>query len=101
METKNNSNLKSAYDLAMDRLARKSGDLVTLTPEQKKQIGELASRTKAKIAETEILYGKRVAEAQTAKDPEKAQKLEAERRLEIDRLRAREDEDKNRIRNAK
>ncbi len=99
METKDKDNLKSAYDLAMERLAGKGGDLVALSPEQKKQIAELAGRTKAKIAETQILYGKRIAEALAAEDAEKAQKIEDEQRREIERLRAREAEDKNRIRN--
>jgi hypothetical protein len=45
--------MKSAYELAMERLS-KSAPAVKLTSEQKKQLAELDSRYSAKIAEREI-----------------------------------------------
>ena len=45
--------MKSAYELAMERL-NKQAPVVKLTAEQKRQIAELESRYKAKVAEREI-----------------------------------------------
>lgn len=46
---------KSAYDLAMEKLrARGDFEETKLTDAQKAEIGELRSRTRAKIAELEI-----------------------------------------------
>lgn len=45
--------MKSAYELAMERL-NKASPTVKLTHQQKKQIAELESRYAAKIAEREI-----------------------------------------------
>jgi len=52
--------MKSAYELAMERL-NKSSPTAKLTEKQKKEIAELESRYKAKIAERELLLdGERV-----------------------------------------
>lgn len=45
--------MKSAYELAMERLS-KSAPTVKLTAEQKKQLADLESKSAAKIAEREI-----------------------------------------------
>ena len=45
--------MKSAYELAMERL-EKSAPTVTLTDEQKAQIAEIDSTYKARIAEKEL-----------------------------------------------
>ncbi|MBA3386858.1 MAG: hypothetical protein H0T95_09625, partial [Chthoniobacterales bacterium] len=45
--------MKSAYELAMERLEKKAPS-VTLTTEQKEQIGEIDSSYRAKIAEKEL-----------------------------------------------
>ncbi|MHC4430098.1 MAG: hypothetical protein ACYS0D_16080 [Planctomycetota bacterium] len=71
--------LKSAYELAMERLEagdREAGieDTKPLTDEQKKTIAELRQRAKAKLAEIEILHRKDIAAA--AADPEQLTKLE-------------------------
>ena len=46
--------MKSAYELAMERL-NKDSPTAKLTNEQKKEIAELESKYKAKIAERELL----------------------------------------------
>ena len=46
--------MKSAYELAMERLAKDS-PAVRLTDEQKKELAELESQCKARIAERELL----------------------------------------------
>jgi hypothetical protein len=90
--------LKSAFDLAMERLARKGETLSSLTDDQKAALAEVASRSKAKLAEIEILYGKKLAEARAAGDAEKAGKIEEERRLEIARIKEREEAERRQIR---
>jgi len=59
----------------MERLAKRGEGIATLTEDQKKAMAEIANRTKAKIAEIEILYGKKVAEARAAGDAAKADKM--------------------------
>ena len=52
--------MKSAYELAMERL-NKSSPTAKLTDQQKKEIAELESKYKAKIAERELFVeGERV-----------------------------------------
>jgi hypothetical protein len=80
--------LKSAYEIAMERLRAEDREAGVeqpkpLTARQKTKIAELRRNAKAKLAELEILHRKNVAAA--AGDPEKIQELE-ERHL-IDRRR--------------
>ena len=83
-----NEQLKSAYELAMERLRerdREAGveDREPLTEEQKLRIGEARQKAKAKLAEIEILHRKNVSEA--GGDPAKLDELDE--RLQIDRRR--------------
>lgn len=98
----NEKGLKSSFDLAMERMAARDGGLVNLTAEQKKAIGDLAQRTKAKIAEIEILFAQTLAKARAnpdaAKAAEEASKVEGERDQAIGKLRDAEERDKDRIR---
>jgi hypothetical protein len=90
--------LKSAFDLAMERMAQRGEQMVQLSEEQKQAIAEIARRTKAKVAEIEIMYGKKLAEARAANDEEKAQKIEEEQRAEINKIKARAEEETNQAR---
>ena len=45
--------MKSAYELAMERL-EKAAPSISLTEEQKKQLAEVESKFKARIAEREV-----------------------------------------------
>jgi hypothetical protein len=79
--------LKSAYDLAMERLRaqdREAGveDSKPLSKKQKEAIAELRRKARARLAELEILHRKDLA---TAADPEKLTELEE--RYETDRRR--------------
>ena len=81
--------LKSAYELAMERLNRQDREAGVeparpLTDEQKRRIAELRRETEAKLAEREILFQKDLSAA--AGDPEKIAELEEHYR--IDRRRA-------------
>jgi hypothetical protein len=67
--------MKSAYELAMERL-EKAAPTTKLTAAQKKEIAELESRCKAKIAEREIALKDAVANAAAAGDFEKVEQLQ-------------------------
>jgi hypothetical protein len=79
--------LKSAYDLAMERFKKKDAEAGVvhqpLTDEQKAAIAELRSQYQAKIAELEILH-----RGQTAgmMDPAERELAEAQYRQERGRL---------------
>jgi hypothetical protein len=67
--------MKSAYELAMERL-NKSEPSVKLTPDQKKQLAELDSRYAAKQAEREIGLNSAIEKAQGRGDFEEVGKLQ-------------------------
>ena len=90
--------LKSAYDLAMERLNLGSGQGIALTDEQKKAIAEVGQKTKAKIAELEIMLHARIIESQG--DEEKVEKLKNQHQLEITKVREKAEDEKERIRQA-
>ena len=90
--------LKSAFDLAMERMAKTGDGLQKLSAEQKQAIAEVTSRTKARIAELEILFQKKLADAQVGNDPEKIKGVEELQRTEIQKLRRKEAEETERIR---
>jgi hypothetical protein len=81
--------LKSAYELAMERLRakdRKAGvdEPSPLTDEQKETIAELRQTAKAKLAEIEIMHRKLMAAAVGA-DPAEVETIEE--RNQVDRRR--------------
>jgi hypothetical protein len=78
--------MKSAYELAMERL-EKNQPSVALTSEQKQQIAEIDSSYKAKIAEKELLLRDEIHKAQIAGNFEEAEKIEQQLASEIKRLR--------------
>ena len=55
--------MKSAYELAMERLQQTSPSL-SLTDEQKKELAELDSKYQAKIAEKELFLNEQIRKAQ-------------------------------------
>lgn len=77
--------MKSAYELAMEKL-QKSAPSVTLTEEQKKQIAEVDSTYRAKIAEKELFLKGEISKAQGAGNLEETQSLEKQLTIEIKRL---------------
>jgi len=98
MIEKKTEGLKSALDLAMERLEKKSGKIMALSDDQKKALAEIDSQLKAKIAEIEILKGKQIAEARTKGDVEEVQKVEAQKLADIGRARSHAESDKDRVR---
>ena len=55
--------MKSAYELAMERL-QKTAPSLSLTDEQKKKLAEIDSKYRAKIAEKELFLSEQVRKAQ-------------------------------------
>jgi hypothetical protein len=67
--------MKSAYELAMERL-NKASPTVKLTAEQKKEIGELESKYAAKFAERELFLKDEIQKAVSAGKFEEIEQIE-------------------------
>ena len=70
--------MKTAYELAMDRL-NKSSPAIKLTAEQKKQLAELEMECAAKIAGREITLKGAIDQAMNSGEAEKAAQLQRKR----------------------
>lgn len=84
----------------MERLNRRSPS-VPLTAEQKRQIAELESRHKARIAEREIALKTEMARAEAEGDAEKLAALEQQWLTEKSKLQADLEEKKEQVRQAR
>jgi hypothetical protein len=98
MAENDKSGLKSSFDLAMERMNRRGEGIAQLSADQKSRLADLAARTKAKIAEIEIMYGKKLAEGKEGDDAEKRAKIEEEMRREIRKVRDSEESERQKIR---
>jgi hypothetical protein len=77
--------MKSAYELAMERLEKASPSL-SLTEDQKKELAEVDSVYRAKIAEKELFLRNQIQKAQGAGKFEEVESLEKQLGSEIQRL---------------
>jgi hypothetical protein len=77
--------MKSAYELAMERL-EKASPSISLTQDQRKEIAEVDSVYRAKIAEKELFLKDQIRKAQVAAKFEEAESLEKQFVSEIRRL---------------
>jgi hypothetical protein len=77
--------MKSAYELAMERL-EKASPSISLTEDQKKEIAEVDSVYRAKIAEKEVFLKDLIRKAQNAGNSEEAESLEKQLTSEVRRL---------------
>jgi hypothetical protein len=77
--------MKSAYELAMERLEKKAPS-VALTDAQKAQIAEIDSTFKARIAERELFLKGEINKAQAAENLEEAETLQKQLTIDIRRL---------------
>ena len=80
-----NKNMKSAYELAMERLQKQSPSS-QLTEDQKSQIAELDSVYKAKKAERELFLRGEIAKAQGKGDLMEADELQQQLARDLRRL---------------
>lgn len=77
--------MKSAYELAMERL-EKASPSISLTEDQKKEIAEVDSVYRAKIAEKEVFLRDQIRKAQNAGKFDEVESLEKQQAAEIRRL---------------
>ena len=77
--------MKSAYELAMERLQKTSPSL-SLTEEQKKELAEIDSKYRAKIAEKELFLRDQIRKAQAGGKADDIPSLEKQLASEIRRL---------------
>lgn len=89
--------MKSAYELAMERLEKESGPTRKLSDEQKTRIADLERRFDARIAEQKLSYEDKFRAAQTMEDYDR---LKAELADAIASLEAQRDREKEAIWNA-
>ncbi len=89
--------MKTAYELAMERLS-KGTPVVKLSDEQKKQLAELESKCTAKIAERELFLKGEIAKAIDKGDDEAIQQLEKQLVSDRKSIRADFDEKKEKVR---
>jgi hypothetical protein len=89
--------MKSAYELAMERLERASPS-ISLTEDQKKEIAEVDSTYRAKIAEKELFLKDQIHKAQSAGKFEEVESLEKQLASEIRRLQEDCEVKKNKLR---
>jgi hypothetical protein len=77
--------MKSAYELAMERLQKTSPSL-SLTDEQKKELAEIDSKYRAKIAEKELFLNEQIRKAQAEGKVEEIDSLQKQLVSEVRRL---------------
>jgi len=92
--------MKTAYELAMERL-NQSSPPVKLTAQQKKDLAELESKYKAKIAERELFVGSEREKAIDKGDFEAVEQLEKQLVSDRKSLQAELEEKKEVVRRAK
>jgi hypothetical protein len=77
--------MKSAYELAMERL-QKSAPSLSLTAEQKKELAEVDSKYQAKIAEKELFLKDQIRKAQADGKAEDVDSLQKQLASEVQRF---------------
>lgn len=87
--------MKSAYELAMERLEKDNPSGPTLTDEQRQELAEIGSKYESKIAEARILAESKLKKATHMGE---VQEIEASLQTDIRRLEAERDEKKNEVR---
>jgi hypothetical protein len=77
--------MKSAYELAMERL-QKGSPTITLTPEEKAELAEIDSSFNAKIAERKIFLTDQITKAAAAGKFDDVESLEKQLTTDVRRL---------------
>lgn len=93
--------MKSAYELAMERLAKSDPNAsAPLTPEQKERLAEIDRIYKSKIAEREIFLKEKLDEAMAAGKYEEIEQVRKQIASERARFEEEREEEKERVRRA-
>ena len=93
--------MKSAYELAMERLAKSDPAAAPLTAEKKERLAEIDRVYQGKIAEREIFLKQQLQAALKARNLEEADKLRQQIASEKARLEEEREDEKERARRAK
>lgn len=93
--------MKSAYELAMERLAKSDPSSAPLTPEQKARLADVDKVYQGKIAEREIFLKQQLQSALAAQNLEEADKIRDQIAREKARLEEEREDEKERIRRKK
>jgi hypothetical protein len=93
--------MKSAYELAMERLAKSDPSTGSLTPEQKGRLAEIDRVYQGKIAEREIFLKQQLKASLSAQNLEEADKVRQQIAGEKARLEEEREDEKERVRRAK
>lgn len=91
--------MKSAYELAMERLAESDPDAAKpLSDEQKEQLAEIDRVYQGKIAERDIFLQQKLEEALSAQNATEAEEIRAQITSERARLEDEREAEKDRVR---
>jgi hypothetical protein len=92
------STMKSAYELAMERLAKAEGATRPLTEEKKQRLAEIDRVYQGKVAEREIFLKQKLDEALAGQQFDEADKLRKQMAGEKARLEEERESEKERVR---
>lgn len=101
MKEEEEGGMKSALELAMEKVNRQGGKSRALTDDQKQQLQEVGKDLAARIAEVKIMSGQRMEEARAAGNVERLEELEDQAARETSRLRREAERKKEKIREEK
>lgn len=90
--------MKSAYELAMERLAKADPAARPLTVEQKQRLAEIDRVYQGKLAEREIFLRQQLNLALSGQQAEEAEQIRRQMSLEKARLEEERDAEKERVR---
>jgi len=93
--------MKSAYELAMERLAKAEPAAAPLNAEQKSRLAELDRVYQGKLAEREIFLKQQLGEMLAARNLDEADKIRKQIASEKARLEEEREEEKERVRRKK
>jgi hypothetical protein len=93
--------MKSAYELAMERLAKSDPSSGPLTPEKKQRLAEIDRVFQGKIAEREIFLKQQLEAALAKQEFDEADKVRKQIANEKARLEEEREDEKERVRRAK
>ncbi len=88
--------MKSAYELAMERLEKESPSGPPISEEQKKEIAEIGQKYEAQIAQAKIMADEKIASAMG--EPQLTQLIQAELAQEIIKLESERETKKQKVR---
>jgi hypothetical protein len=94
-------NMKSAYELAMERLSKSDpGSSKPLTAEKRARLAEIDKVYRGKIAEREIFLRQQLEKALTGQDAEEVSKISKQMASEKVRLEEEREAEKDRVRSS-